>query len=472
MLPEFKPSTAKLELYLSYSAACEQKFPLTEAFQKACFQHSIHLCCPREEALGEIGVNQFLDHFSERCWVAVALSPSYMRSPSCMREFIDLTECQLTEGRVLPFFHEAVDSAEMQEIHEIHWNDREFLSRLHYPGETYLELSDRIHRGFEHLLRPFIERANPPIRAQNSEIDYFLRQIVEQAEQEQKSALERLDRHLKTNLTRILDQSAFTRFRRKLSISEDAAQSTAPGKCAHSLIVLTIDDALDKLLDLTEKYPPAEGSQSEIIERYWKGVESLCGWLILASTRPQWWLQNPFKQYRLKRNGLQAPSDFDQDTPVDVAFSRLDFSQPLREFSTAKPGERFAAIPENVINLVIPDDDRFKIFILDLYKDLFREDPRVSDPRRLTELLIARIRNRIQKTGPIYYLVGSDRYTRLGNMGLLDRIDQAFAARLQVIEIEETSHLSHNHTQISQVLRKIAWLFELSREARTHYDSY
>lgn len=205
----------------------------------------------------------------------------------------------------------------------------------------------------------------------------------------------------------------------------------------------------------------------ELWDNFLADIEQVCGWLLLKSVNPEWWLA--FESKIVKNDGITNQFSLDNSAYMEVIMSRWLFQLPrysLDKANEARPGHDF-----NVLLFDAVSYDATDIQLLsEIFKDLRRGGEPPQNVEKLLEKIVLTARSTHEDLGkPIYYLVTQDYLELLKSRAWFADAEKQLASHLQFIccdfKSDQTGHSPSTEDQ-SELLEKIAQILRLRKPKR------
>ncbi len=296
--------------------------------------------------------------------------------------------------------------------------------------------------------------------------DQHFREIVEPAKQ----VTAQLHAKVKAETTRILDGQPVLREKLKAALRLDSGAMTID-IAAHLVEKHEVGQAIGLLaqvsLELDKKKPE---SIKEHWEDYLTDVEQVCGWLLINSVDPDWWLQHEASLQSTAQDSVTRSLSLDTQAYVEVIISRSLLQQArydLNEYNDPVPAS-------NIHDPMVFDGHTAGASDIQLLSEIFKQLRRVDNaPQDVDRLLAdiqrtARALSKNQGGKPIYYIVSSDYLALVKALACYQKLEEKFAGCIQFICCVQTSldELSPCREDQSSLLEDLAIILRLKNPKR------
>jgi hypothetical protein len=292
------------------------------------------------------------------------------------------------------------------------------------------------------------------------------REIVKPAKQ----VIAELHVKVKAEATRILDGQPVLREKLKASSPLDLS-AIATDIAAYLVEKQGVGQAIGLLaevsLELDKKKPE---SLKEQWEDYLTDVEQLCGWLLINSVDPEWWLQHEASLQSTAQGSVTRSLSLDTQAYVEVIISRSLLQQA--RYSLDEYGDPVPA--SSVHDPMVFDGHTVGASDIQILSEIFKQLRRVdSAPQDVDRLLAdiqktARALSKRQGGRPIYYIVSNDYLDILKGLACYPKLEEKLAGCVQFICCVQSSldELSPSSEDQGSLLEDLAVILRLKNPKR------
>jgi hypothetical protein len=292
------------------------------------------------------------------------------------------------------------------------------------------------------------------------------REIVKPAKQ----VTAQLHAKVKTEAMRILDGQPVLREKLKTSSTLDSS-AIATDIAAYLVEKQGVGQAIGLLaevsLELDKKKPE---SLKERWEDYLTDVEQLCGWLLINSVDPEWWLQHEASLQSTAQGSVTRSLSLDTQAYVEVIISRSLLQQArysLDEYGAPVPAS-------SVHDPMVFDGHTVGASDIQILSEIFKQLRRVeSAPQDVDKLLAdiqktARALSKRQGGRPIYYIVSDAYLDILKGLACYPKLEEKLAGCVQFICCVQSSldELSPSREDQGSLLEDLAIILRLKNPKR------
>ncbi|UOG91020.1 MAG: hypothetical protein L3K52_12515 [Candidatus Thiothrix sulfatifontis] len=275
---------------------------------------------------------------------------------------------------------------------------------------------------------------------------------------------------VKAEATRILDGQLVLREKLKAVLKLDSC-AIAADIAAHLVEKQEVSQAVGVLaqisLELDKKKPE---SLKERWEDYLTHVEQLCGWLLINSVDPEWWLQHEASLQSTAQDSVTRSLSLDTQAYVEVIISRSLLQQArydLDEYGDPIPAS-------SIHDPMVFDGHTAGASDIQILSEIFKQLRRVdSAPQDVDRLLAdiqktARALSKRQGGKPIYYIVSNAYLEMLEDLACYPKLKEKLAGCVQFICCVQTSldELSPCREDQSSLLEDLAVILRLKNPKR------
>ncbi|MBO0611897.1 S1 family peptidase [Thiothrix fructosivorans] len=312
-------------------------------------------------------------------------------------------------------------------------------------------------------LEGYFKAVSIPWLLHNEEL---FREIVKPAKQ----VTAQLHAKVKAEATRILDGQAVLREKLKVALKLDSG-AMATGIAAYLVEKQEVGQAIGVLaqisLELDKKKPE---SLKERWEDYLTDVEQLCGWLLINSVDPDWWLKHEASLQSIAQDSVTRSLSLDTQAYVEVIISRSLLQQArydLDEYGDPIPAS-------SIHDPMVFDGHTAGASDIQILSEIFKQLRRVdSAPQDVDRLLAdiqktARALSKRQDSKPIYYIVSNTYLEMLKDLACYPKLKEKLAGCVQFICCVQTSldELSPCREDQSSLLEDLAVILRLKNPKR------
>lgn len=200
---------------------------------------------------------------------------------------------------------------------------------------------------------------------------------------------------------------------------------------------------------------------------YLDDAEQICGWLLLKSINPEWWLE--YESRIVNNHGITNQFALDNPAYIEVIISRSLLQKPrysLDRGNDVKPGNEFDVLLFDAVSNEASDIQ----LLCTIYTDLRRGGEPPQNVEKLLKAIVLSACSKHQDLGkPIYYLVTQEYLELLKSRVWFADAEKQLASHLQFICCDfKSDQTDHNPCSEDQdlLLEKIASILRLRNPKR------
>ncbi len=481
-----------IRAYLSYrrnEVDNSERDALTQAFKN----NGIELLYDEAEAVEGDDFADFMNHdvIGARFFVA-CLSPEYFTTAYTLHEFIEVSKSdmalprisfvpvRMTESMVEKYITQIRasilddDSVEMQAEIEllakyqgIEWStDEEQAIRA--------QICSAVEAGWEDLVAPNLriihqsfENIESTVEALGQYYDDVANRVVQQYEIELQQLEQEAQTKIRQNLIVHIDSSPELKrqLRHELGVSEQNDDKESGGIAKKLLehdtateAVRVIVRALEELGQGGVAFDSEEGSSALA------AAKRICGWLVLRSINPVWWVHNHHNMGTQLKSRVELEENTRAYAEVIISRSVLESAQ-----FTLDSGHKIS-LERNLIDLLVfdPSPEAIKQEVLkQAYKDAFRLNASPSELEPFEEDFILAVQENFMRTRkPAYYLITGDAIDLIMHenwfQSVIKKLKGIFT--FVIIDIQDNScDQNHCGEDIARLLEVVAQVYRFER---------
>lgn len=492
-----------LNVFLSYRAHYQEILKgLEKSFDeynaKSDAKYALVLKASESELIEGDSITAFMDEIGTARFVILLLTKDYFESPYCLHELLEINRNENAETRLFPLtikYDDEISKLTTDTVVE-HWQKdhvycRPRLKELQQPALKKLKINttneqvqeadieSRLITAEEKLVKLLRDDVNTVSSVQQL-VDKLINKADEAFSAEEKGLHAKLISEITLQINRIENQDDLDILQKHLGEYCDANN-----KIASCLVEKDSDDAMLIMQKWVDEVSRTTDDNKQW-KRFFRCVESMCGWLLLKSVNQTWWIHNKTRLDSAKKDESSLSAGIEQPAYTEVVISRslLEAAQyALNEQHSAIPA-RFDKVwdgfsPEEDSGLAFEEqfvmdatnpDARIETLLSPLVHDLL-EKPR-NLPREKSKLLEAVISNAEVRYEKTYYVVTPNYLKRLAeekinDQSVLEQINEKLGDQLFFVTYGETCSHTEKGMEVCQdekrLLTRMAYILRKNK---------